>query len=63
MDQPRFWRITRCVRRASATESGVLARAQELERLQAEREERSATLEQLETNLLLLRAEQQEQDG
>ena len=50
------------VRRASATESGVLARAQELERLQAEREERSATLEQLETNLLLLRAEQQEQE-
>ena len=50
------------VRRASATESGVLARAQELERLQAEREERSATLEQLETNLLSLRAEQQEQE-
>ncbi len=50
------------VRRASAAESGVLARAQELERLQAEREERTATLEQLEERLLSLRTEQQEQE-
>ncbi len=48
------------VRRASATEGGLLARGLELERLQAEREERSVALEQLEATLASLRSRQQE---
>ena len=50
------------VRRASAAESGVLARAQELERLQTEREAHAEQLEQLEMRLQSLRAEQEEHE-
>jgi chromosome segregation protein len=50
------------VRRASASESGVLARGQELERLQVESAERTCLLEELEESLLGLRSEQQEQE-
>lgn len=48
------------VRRAGEAESGVLARAQELEALQAERDERAAELETLDARLQQLRDEQRE---
>ncbi len=50
------------VRRAAEADSGVLARAQELERLQLEREEREAALAQLDERLLGLRDEQRRQE-
>ncbi|GIZ12042.1 chromosome segregation protein SMC [Pseudomonas sp. NCCP-436] len=50
------------VRRGTETDSSVLARAQELERLQLEREEREAALAQLEERLLVLREQQQRQE-
>lgn len=50
------------VRRASAAESGVLARGQELERLQGERDEREAALADLEENLQRLQASQRQQE-
>jgi chromosome segregation protein len=50
------------VRRASEAESGVLARGQELERLQAERDEREAALVDLEENLQRLQAAQRQQE-
>jgi chromosome segregation protein len=46
------------VRRASEAESGVLARGQELQRLELEREEREATLAALEEKLLTQREQQ-----
>ena len=49
--------------RAGVAESGVLARGQELERLQADVEQRSALLEQLDERLQALRGEQQEQEA
>jgi len=51
-----------CVRRAAEADSGVLARGQELERLQLEREEREAALAQLDERLLALRDEQRLQE-
>ena len=50
------------VRRASEAESGVLARGQELERLQAEREEREAALADLDERLQHLRETQRQQE-
>lgn len=50
------------VRRASEAESGVLARGQELERLQGERDEREAALAGLEENLQRLQAGQRQQE-
>lgn len=50
------------VRRASEAESGVLARGQELQRLEAEREEREATLATLEDQLLTQREQQRLQE-
>src|SRR5690606_10686615 len=50
------------VRRASEAESGVLARGQELERLQAERDEREAALVDLEEKLQRLQAAQRQQE-
>lgn len=50
------------VRRASEAESGVLARGQELERLQAEREEREAALADLDERLQRLRETQRQQE-
>lgn len=50
------------VRRASEAESGVLARGQELQRLEAEREEREATLAALEDQLLTQREQQRLQE-
>ncbi|MGP9824974.1 chromosome segregation protein SMC [Ectopseudomonas khazarica] len=50
------------VRRAAEADSGVLARAQELELLQLEREEREAALAQLDERLLGLRDEQRRQE-
>lgn len=50
------------VRRAAEANSGVLARGQELERLQLEREEREAALAQLDERLLALRDEQRRQE-
>nr|WP_100549681.1 MULTISPECIES: chromosome segregation protein SMC [unclassified Pseudomonas] len=50
------------VRRAAEADSGVLARGQELERLQLEREEREAALAQLDERLLTLREEQRRQE-
>ncbi|WP_277372027.1 chromosome segregation protein SMC [Pseudomonas sp. AA-38] len=50
------------VRRAAEADSGVLARGQELERLQLEREEREAALAQLDERLLGLRDEQRLQE-
>ncbi|CAM3981321.1 chromosome segregation protein SMC [Ectopseudomonas alcaliphila] len=50
------------VRRAAEADSGVLARGQELERLQLEREEREAALAQLDERLLGLRDEQRHQE-
>lgn len=50
------------VRRASEAESGVLARGQELQRLEAEREEREATLAALEDQLLSQREQQRLQE-
>ncbi|MPS45696.1 MAG: chromosome segregation protein SMC [Stenotrophomonas sp.] len=50
------------VRRAAEADSGVLARGQELERLQLEREEREAVLAQLDERLLALRDEQRLQE-
>ncbi|WP_192981670.1 chromosome segregation protein SMC [Pseudomonas sp. EggHat1] len=50
------------VRRAAESDSGVLARGQELERLQLEREEREAALAQLDERLLGLREEQRRQE-
>ncbi|MEK1942471.1 MAG: chromosome segregation protein SMC, partial [Pseudomonas sp.] len=50
------------VRRASEAESGVLARAQEIERLGLERDEREASLASLEERLLALRETQQHQE-
>ncbi|VXC31415.1 chromosome segregation protein SMC [Pseudomonas sp. 8O] len=50
------------VRRAAEADSGVLARGQELERLQLERDEREAALAQLDERLLGLREEQRRQE-
>ncbi|WP_341958912.1 chromosome segregation protein SMC [Pseudomonas sp. RC10] len=50
------------VRRASEAESGVLARGQELQRLEAERDEREATLAALEDQLLTQREQQRVQE-
>jgi chromosome segregation protein len=50
------------VRRAAEADSGVLARGQELERLQLECEEREAALAQLDERLLGLRDEQRRQE-
>jgi len=50
------------VRRAAEAESGVLARGQELERLQAERDQREATLELLDERLDQLRDAQRQQE-
>jgi len=50
------------VRRASEAESGLLARGQELQRLEAEREEREATLAALEDRLLTQREQQRLQE-
>jgi len=50
------------VRRASEAESGVLARGQELQRLEAEREEREATLAALEDQRLTQREQQRLQE-
>ncbi|WP_263138488.1 chromosome segregation protein SMC [Pseudomonas sp. RIT-PI-AD] len=50
------------VRRAGEADSGVLARGQDLERAQAEREQREAALEDLEDNLQRLRDEQRQQE-
>ncbi|MDH0095966.1 chromosome segregation protein SMC [Ectopseudomonas hydrolytica] len=50
------------VRRAAEADSGVLARGQELERLQLEREEREAALAQLDERLMALRDEQRRQE-
>jgi chromosome segregation protein len=50
------------VRRAAEADSGVLARGQELERLQLEREEREAALAQLDERLLALHEEQRRQE-
>lgn len=50
------------VRRAAEAESGLLARGQELERLQAEREQREADLEQLDGRLDQLRDAQRQQE-
>ncbi|VXB93861.1 Chromosome partition protein Smc [Pseudomonas sp. 8AS] len=50
------------VRRASAAESGVLARGQELERLGLEREEREAALADLDERLRQLQAGQRQQE-
>lgn len=50
------------VRRASEAESGLLARGQELERLQAERAAGESTVEGHEERLLQLREEQQRQE-
>ena len=50
------------VRRASEAESGVLARGQELQRLEAEREEREATLAALDEQLLTQREQQRTQE-
>lgn len=50
------------VRRASEAESGVLARGQELERLQAERDEREAALADLDERLQQLQAGQRQQE-
>ncbi|WP_268800369.1 chromosome segregation protein SMC [Pseudomonas huanghezhanensis] len=50
------------VRRASEAESGVLARGQELQRLELEREEREATLAGLEEQLLTQREQQRTQE-
>ncbi|MGK4360847.1 chromosome segregation protein SMC [Ectopseudomonas chengduensis] len=55
------WHFLR-VRRAAEADSGVLARGQELERLQLEREEREAALAQLDERLLALRDEQRLQE-
>ncbi|MFK3970565.1 chromosome segregation protein SMC [Pseudomonas sp. NPDC087358] len=50
------------VRRASEAESGVLARGQELQRLEAERQEREATLAALDEQLLTQREQQRVQE-
>ncbi|MGE6686510.1 chromosome segregation protein SMC [Stutzerimonas stutzeri] len=50
------------VRRAGAAESGLLARGQELERLQSERNEHEASLELLSERLAQLREAQREQE-
>jgi chromosome segregation protein len=50
------------VRRASEAESGVLARGQELQRLEAEREEREAKLAALDDQLLTQREQQRSQE-
>jgi chromosome segregation protein len=50
------------VRRASEAQSGVLARGQELQRLNLERDEREATLAGLEEQLLSLREQQLQQE-
>lgn len=50
------------VRRASEAESGVLARGQELERLQAERDEREAALADLNERLQSLQTAQRQQE-
>src|SRR5690606_30509429 len=50
------------VRRAAEAESGLLARGQELERLQAEREQREADLEHLDGRLDQLRDAQRQQE-
>ncbi|NBB12776.1 chromosome segregation protein SMC [Pseudomonas sp. SLFW] len=50
------------VRRASEAESGVLARGQELQRLEAERDEREATLAALEDQLATQREQQRVQE-
>jgi len=50
------------VRRASEAESGVLARGQELQRLELERDEREASLAALEEQLVSLREQQLQQE-
>ncbi|RAU45211.1 MULTISPECIES: chromosome segregation protein SMC [unclassified Pseudomonas] len=50
------------IRRASEAESGVLARGQELQRLEADREAREAALEALEEQVLALREQQRVQE-
>ncbi len=50
------------VRRASEAESGVLARGQEIEQLQLDREALEETLATLETQLQTLRATQRQQE-
>ncbi|NHW59627.1 hypothetical protein HA378_31165, partial [Escherichia coli] len=50
------------VRRASEAESGVLARGQELQRLEGEREEREATLAALDEQLSTQREQQRIQE-
>ena len=50
------------VRRASEAESGLLARGQELQRLEAEREEREATLAALDEQLSTQREQQRTQE-
>src|SRR5699024_479309 len=51
------------VRRAGEAESGLLARGQELERLQSERNEHEASLELLSERLAQLREAQREQEA
>ncbi|PWY48599.1 chromosome segregation protein SMC [Pseudomonas sp. RW409] len=51
------------VRRASEAESGMLARNQEIEQLSQERDEREASVEDLETHLQNLRAQQRQQEN
>src|SRR5690606_24411741 len=51
------------VRRAAETESGVLARGQELERLYSDRDEREARLAQVEESLEQFRTTQREQEA
>ena len=51
------------MRRASEAESGVLARGQEIQALGLEREEREAAVENLESQLQNLRAQQRQQEN
>ncbi|MCU7645433.1 chromosome segregation protein SMC [Pseudomonas piscis] len=51
------------VRRASDAQSGVLARGQEIQQLILERDEREASVEDLESQLLNLRAQQRQQEN
>ncbi|MFK3790855.1 chromosome segregation protein SMC [Pseudomonas piscis] len=51
------------VRRAGDAQSGVLARGQEIQQLILERDEREASVEDLESQLLNLRAQQRQQEN
>lgn len=51
------------VRRASDAQSGVLARGQEIQQLILERDEREASVDDLESQLLNLRAQQRQQEN